>query len=205
MTVDASKHGSLQPRRYFVPYFVLVVGLLSTAFFSYYVWRTAEAKDLERFSTSAQELTTYVRGRPRLYVEVLRAATGLFAVSPSINPSQFQKFVERLELADQYPGSQGLGFLTRVRRDRNVSFDATSQQQTLKDFHVWPEQDQDEYVLALHFEPLNGHDTTGNNFDLHADPVCSAAMESARDSGMPTASAKVMLPGAKKEAGFLIY
>src|SRR4029453_2177182 len=33
----------------------------------------------------------------------------------------------------------------------------------------------------------------------------SAAMESARDSGMPTASAKVMLPGAKKEAGFLIY
>ncbi|MEP6818759.1 MAG: PAS domain S-box protein [bacterium] len=33
----------LQPRRYFVPYFVLVVGLLSTAFFSYDVWRTAGA------------------------------------------------------------------------------------------------------------------------------------------------------------------
>src|SRR6267142_4146873 len=137
MTASESKRGGLQPRRYFVPYFVLVVGLLSTAFFSYYVWRTAEAKDLERFNTSAQELTTYVRGRPRLYVEVLRAATGLFAVSPSINPSQFQKFVERLELSDQYPGSQGLGFLTRVKRDGKVSFETTSQQQTLKDFHVW--------------------------------------------------------------------
>jgi len=143
MRLDVLKRGGLQPRRYFVPYFVLAVGLLSTAFFSYYVWRTAEAKDLERFNTSAQELTTYVRGRPRLYVEVLRAATGLFAVSPSINPTQFQKFVERLELAEQYPGSEGLGFLTRVKRAGKVSFDATSQQHRLKDFHVWPEQDQD--------------------------------------------------------------
>ena len=155
MRLDASKRGGLQPRRYFVPYFVLVVGLLSTAFFSYYVWRTAEAKDLERFNTSAQELTTYVRGRPRLYVEVLRGATGLFAVSPSINPTQFQKFVERVELADQYPGSQGLGFLTRVKRVGNVAGGETTQQQTLKDLHVWPEQDQDQYALAFHFEPLN--------------------------------------------------
>src|SRR5258707_4604020 len=159
MKLDASKRSGLQPRRYFVPYFVLVVGLLSTAFFSYYVWRTAEAKDLERFNTSAQELTTYVRGRPRLYVEVLRAATGLFAVSPSINPTQFQKFVERLELADQYPGSQGIGFLTRVKRDQKTSFGgATTPQHELKDFHVWPEQDQDQYALAIHFASLNQHD-----------------------------------------------
>jgi len=183
----------------------LVVGLLSTAFFSYYVWRTAEAKDLERFNTSAQELTTYVRGRPRLYVEVLRAATGLFAVSPSINPTQFQKFVERLELADQYPGSQGLGFLTRVKLDGKASFGATSVQQKLEDLHVWPEQDQDEYALAFHFEPLNTDETADNEFTLHTDPVCHAAMENARDSGLPTASARVLLPNANKEAGFLIY
>jgi PAS domain S-box-containing protein len=205
MKLDASKRSGLQPRRYFVPYFVLVVGLLSTAFFSYYVWRTAEAKDLERFNTSAQELTTYVRGRPRLYVEVLRAATGLFAVSPSIKPSQFQKFVERLELADQYPGSHGLGFLTRVKLDGNASFGAASEQQRLGDIHVWPEQDQDEYALAFHFEPLNAHETTDHDFTVHTDPVCRAAMENARDSGLPTASAKVLLPNANKEAGFLIY
>src|SRR6185295_4280801 len=204
MRLDASKRGGLQTRRYFVPYFVLAVGLLSTAFFSYYVWRTAEAKDLERFNTSTQELTTYVRGRPRLYVEVLRAATGLFAVSPSINPTQFQKFVEQLELAEQYPGSEGLGFLTRVKQARKVSFDATSQQHRLKDFHVWPEQDQDQYALAFHFEPLNQHDTAENDFERHTDPVCTAAMESARDSGLPTASARVILP-RDEGSGFLIY
>src|ERR1043166_722978 len=139
MNVVDSKQNALPPRRYFVSYFVLVVGLLITAFFCYYVWRTAEAKDVERFKNSTQELTTYVRGRPRLYIEVLRAATGLFAVSPSINPGQFQKFVERLELGDQYPGAQGIGFLVRVRRDQKNSFSATTPQRELKVFHLWPD------------------------------------------------------------------
>ena len=102
-----SKRGGPPPRRYFVPYFVLVIGLLSTVVFSYYVWRTAEAKDLERFNTSTEELITYLRGRPRLYIEILRAATGLFAASPSITPDQFQKFVEPLELARIDRGSYG--------------------------------------------------------------------------------------------------
>src|SRR6185295_12509108 len=139
MRLDASKRGGLQARRYFVPYFVLIVGVLSSAFFSYYVWRTAQAKDLERFNTSTQELTTYVRGRPRLYVEVLRAATGLFAVSPSLNPTQFQKFVERLELADQFPGAQGIGFLTRVKPDQITQLTTTTPLHYLKDFQVWPD------------------------------------------------------------------
>lgn len=208
MKVADSKQSALPPRRYAVSYFVLVVGLLITAFFSYYVWRTAEAKDVERFKNSSQELTTYVRGRPRLYIEVLRAATGLFAVSPSINPGQFQKFVERLELGDQYPGAQGIGFLVRVKRDQKDSFNATTHQRELKDFHLWPDQDQNQYVLALHFEPLKKGDPGVADFDLHTDPVCIAAMETARDTGLPATTAKLMLrQGANgdKQPGFLIY
>jgi PAS domain S-box-containing protein len=204
MRVDASKPGGLQPRRYFVPYFVLVVGLLSTAFFSYYVWRTAEAKDLERFNTSTQELATYVRGRPRLYVEVLRAATGLFAVSPVINPTQFQKFVERLELANQFPGAEGIGFLTRVKHDPSRPFTDNAPLHDPKDFQVWPDQDKS-YTVAFHFEPLHALDTSHFGIDLHAGAACSKAMEIARDSGLPAASAKVMLPGPNPEPGFLIY
>lgn len=208
MKTNASKPNGIYPRQYFVPYFVLIVGLLSTAFFSYYVWRTAEAKDLERFNTQTQELTTYVRGRPRLYVEVLRAATGLFAVSPVINPNQFQKFVEQLELASQFPGAQGLGFLTRVKRDQNISFTDAAHLGDLKDFHVWPDQNQSQYSLVLHFEPLSPGDTSDAGFDLHTDQACSKAMEIARDTGLPAASAKVMLHRAgsqNEEPGFLIY
>jgi PAS domain S-box-containing protein len=184
---------------------VLVIGLLSTILFSYYVWRTAQAKDLERFNTSTQELTTYVRGRPRLYIEVLRAATGLFAVSPSINPGQFQKFVDPLELADQYPGVQGIGFL--VREKRGAKGATTGLHHRLEDFEIWPDKNPEEYAVAFYFEPLDRRDTAAD-FGLHLDPACKAAMETARDSGLAATSSKVMLnqaAGRNKQAGFLIY
>jgi PAS domain S-box-containing protein len=186
---------------------VLIVGLLCTLLFSYYISRTGEAKDLERFNTTSQELTTYVRGRPRLYIEVLRAASGLFAVSPSINPGQFHKFVERLELADQYPGVEGIGFLVREKRDPKNPLAITSLDHTLADFQIWPDHNQDEYAPALYFEPLDGHARKAD-FLLHANPVCKAAMEAARDSGLPATTAKVVQPADDDQAeyaGFLIY
>lgn len=207
MNVVNSKRTQVSPKRYFLPYFVLAVGLLLTIFFSYYVWRTAQSKDLERFNTSTQELTTYVRGRPRLYIEVLRAATGLFAVSPSIKPAQFQNFVGRLELADQYPGAQGIGFLTRVKRDEKASFVAAGNQLALNDLDVWPDGEQDKSTV-LYFEPLGRTDPIDVNSSVHLDPACRAAMETARDSGLPAATAKVMLTRASdhtQEPGFLIY
>jgi PAS domain S-box-containing protein len=205
--VAESKRGGPPPRRYFVPYFVLAIGLLSTLLFSYYVWRTGEAKDLERFNTTTQELTTYVRGRPRLYIEVLRAATGLFAVSPSINPGQFQKFVERLELADQYPGVQGIGFLVREKRGAKGAFTTTRPEPRLEDFQVWLDKNENEYAPVLYFEPLDRRDPA-DDFAVHLDPACRAAMETARDTGLPATSSKVLLApvtGENKQAGFLIY
>lgn len=178
-----------------------------TAFSSYYIWRTAHGKDLERFNNSTQELTTYVRGRPRTYIEVLRAATGLLAVSPSINPGQFHKFVERLELADQYPGAQGIGFLARVKKDQKDSGLPGVSQRSL-DLDIWPSGDQDKYAPVLYFEPLSRSDPIDVNSDVHTDPAAKAAMESARDSGLPATSARVMLAHASdhnKEPGFLIY
>jgi len=206
--VSELKRGGPPPRRYryFVPYFVLVIGLLSSLFFSYYVWRTGEAKDLERFNTTTQELTTYVRGRPRLYIEVLRAASGLFAASPSINPAQFQKFVERLELADQYPGVEGIGFLVRERRDAKTS-PANGEQLAAADFDIWPNQSDEAFVTTLHFEPLDRRAGKAD-FAFHVNPICKLAMQTARDTSLPSTTAAVMLSSANEQEpqpGFLIY
>ncbi len=208
MEVDGSKRTALRTTRYFVPYFVLVVGLLITAFFSYYVWRTAEARDLARFTTTTQELTTYVRGRPRLYIEVLRAATGVFAVSPTINPDQFRKFVDRLELANQYPGAQGIGFLELVKRDQKDAFETNLQQHGLPEFKIRPEQNQQDYFPVVYFEPLDDHSPVDVGFDMQTEPVRRTAMETARDTGLPTTTARLMLsdPGSEtSEPGFLIF
>src|SRR6185295_6492251 len=118
-------------RRAFIPHFVLLVGLLITFLACYYVTRTADAKDQASFKSSVQELTTFVRGRPRLYTELLQAGSGLFAAQPSITASAFQNFVERLDLKEQYPGAEGIGFLPLVRKGAKDSFLQETRQQGL--------------------------------------------------------------------------
>src|SRR4030095_7142535 len=126
------------PRRTFVPYVVLVVGLLFTLFATYYVAKTTEAKDLASFNNSVQDINHLVKGRPRLYMELLRAGTGLFAARPSIGAHEFKNFVERLELADQYPGSQGIGYAMRVPRANESALVRLMEEQGFKGFRIWP-------------------------------------------------------------------
>ena len=208
MQAGNSKKTGLIPTGYFVPYFVLVLSLLVTGFFAYYVWRSAESKDLARFTTTTQELTTYVRGRPRLYIEVLRAGTGLFAISPSITPSQFHNFVERLELKEQYQGAEGIGYLARVKRDHRDTYLAAKRQQGLRHFQIWPDQEQSEFYPIVYFEPLDHHQHAVAGFDMNTEPVRREAMEKARDTGLPAATTRILLSHedqGDKVPGFLIF
>lgn len=208
MQAGDSKKTGLIPTGYFVPYFVLVLSLLVTGFFAYYIWRAGESKDLARFTTTAQELTTYVRGRPRLYIEVLRAGTGLFAISPSISPTQFHNFVERLELKEQYQGADGIGYLARVKKDQREPYLAERRQQGLRDFQIWPEQEQAEFFPVVYFEPLDKYRHALVGYDMNTEPARREAMEKARDTGLPAATTRVML-GHEDERdtvpGFLIF
>lgn len=206
MSASEPKLNGIRPGRYLLPYSVLLLGFLVTAFFAFYVWRTALTSDQTRFSTNTQELTTYVRGRPRLYIEVLQAGTGMFAVSPDITSRQFHNFVERLELKDQYPGAQGIGYLARVKADHKEQFLAERRRQGEPDFKIWPEQNQDEYSPIVYFESLGEQQFNVEGFDMNTGPIRRAAMDIARDTGLPTATGRLWLNGKPNEdAGFVIF
>ena len=208
MPSGESKFNGIRPRRYFLPYFVLLLGLLVTAFATFYVWRTAHSQDQIRFGTTTQELTTYVRGRPRLYIEVLRAGTGLFAISPTTSANQFHNFVERLELKNQYPGAQGIGYMARVRREQKDSFTSQTRNRNHSDFEIWPGEDHDEYHPVVYFEPLDDRQYQLIGYDMGSDPVRLAAMAIARDTGLPAATGRAILNhdrGDNGDVGFLIY
>ena len=206
MPAGEPKPNRIRPRRYFLPYFVLLLGLLITAFATFYVWRTAHGQDLIRFGTTTQELTTYVRGRPRLYIEVLQAGTGLFAISPTTSATQFHNFVERLELKSQYPGAQGIGYIARVKREQKASFISETRTRNSSDFKIWPERDHDEYDPVVYFEPLDQRQYQLVGYDMNNEPARRAAMETARDTGLPAATARTPLnQDDGSDLGFLIF
>ncbi len=196
-----NRHGS---QRTFVPYFILALALVITLIVSLYVYRSVRARDQARFNSSVQRLTTYLSGRPRLYVEVLRAATGLFAADPSIDPAAFHRFVERLELAHQYPGADGIGFLARVKRNEKESFSAAMRRQGLKELPISPEAGQSESFPIIYFESFAPHNQPAPGHDMLTEPIQRDALIYARDTGLPSASKPVPRTG-NETPNFFIY
>src|SRR2546425_294002 len=195
-------------RRAFLPYFILLTLLLITFLFAYYAARSAEAKDQARFNTSVQEITTVIKSRLDTYVALLHSTSGLFAASHSVEPDEFHHFVQHLELQERYPGIQGIGYSVRVQPEERDALIDSLRRRGLKDFHIWPEQTRSEYHSIIYLEPLDRRNKAAIGYDMFTEPVRRAAMERARDTGLPAASGRVMLVqeiDPETQPGFLIY
>ena len=168
-----------------LPYLILLLGLCFTLLVYYYFSKLTTQQDRSRFERSVQEIQDKVRLRIATSIALLRAGTGLFAASKSVEADEFKRFVQQIELEKNYKGVLGIGFARRFSEAGK------------------------ERVVILYLEPANAANQSAINFDMATEPVRRQAMEAARDSGKPTASGKVELVQERnlssKQNGFLIY
>ena len=127
-----------------IPAAVLAGTLLLTCVAAFYIQKSIEANDRIRFERSAQEISGTIDGRLDTYVALLRAGTGLFAASKSVEQNEFQKFVAHLDLPRHYPGVQGIGFSLRVRANERARLVETMRATGHPDFKIWPEDERPE-------------------------------------------------------------
>ncbi len=198
-----------QRRRAFIPYLVLIVGLLFTSLVSYYLSKVAAAEDQALFENSVLEIRTAIEGRIETYIALLRAGTGLFAASESVKPDEFKSFVAQLDLQRHYAGIQGIGFSIRLNPEAKNGLVQSMRRQGFQNFEVWPESERTEYHSIIYLEPLNPRNQRAIGYDMFTEPVRRTAMERARNTGAPAASGRVTLVQEidpnNKQAGFLIY
>src|SRR5882724_3886627 len=198
---------SLSGRR-IAPYVILILGLLFSFIVSYSLSWMAEAQDRSRFKASVEEIDTTIRSRTQTYIALLRAATGLFAASESVDSHEFNRFVEQIDLPRNYPGVQGIGFSIKLRPDQREALIQEMRRSGAPSFRIWPDTQRDEYHAIVYLQPLDRRNQAAIGFDMFTEPVRHAAMEQARDTGAPTASGKVTLVqeiDPNKQAGFLIF
>src|ERR1051325_3996903 len=200
----------LRGRRVFLPYLILLLGFCFTVLVYYYFSKLTYEQDQSRFDRSVQEIQDQVRLRIATSITLLRAGTGLFAASHAVDNGEFARFVQRVELDKNYPGIQGIGYSLQFRADEKDKVIANMQRQGVTDFHVWPEDPpRDEYTAILYLQPANVPNQEAIGFDMFTESVRRQAMETARDTGKPTASGRVELVQEQKiqnkQAGFLMY
>src|SRR2546426_1985864 len=194
--------------RPWIPYAVLGGALIVTFLAALYIHRTAQAKDRARFESSVQQISTTLDNRMDTYVALLRASTGLFAASHAVEQDEFRRFVNQLDLSRHYPGIQGIGFSLRVRPNERNQLVETMRRGGNATFKIWPEGERTEYHTIVYLEPVNRRNQVAIGYDMFTDPIRRAAMEHARDIGLPVASGRVTLVQEieePKQAGFLIY
>jgi len=195
-------------KRSWVPLVTLLVGLAATGVATWFVAHYFETKARVEFNDAVQEASESIQARIEAYVALLRGCSGLFAVQRQVTAGEFRAFVNRLRVAEQYAGVQGLGYSVRTRPEDRDALIARVRSQGAGNFKIWPEGEREEYFPIVFLEPQDKRNQVALGYDGFSEPARRAAMQKSRDEGGPVASGKVTLVQeieAPHQAGFLIY
>ncbi len=191
-----------------IPFTVLVVGIVVTALVAFYLHETIRERLRVRFERSAAVVEQSLESHVNAYVALLNAARGILSGSEPLTRERFKRFAEVLDMEEQYPGIQGIGFSAVVRPDDRASLEAKMRAQGHEDFRISPEGQRSEYHSILFLEPEDRRNKVAIGYDMFSNEVRREAMIKARDSGVAAASGRVILVqeiDEKKLPGFLIY
>ena len=129
----------LRKRRVLLPYLILLLGLSFTVLVYYYFSKLTYEQDQSRFQKSVQEIDDHINLRVQTSLALLRAATGLFAASNSVERDEFDRFVQQIELQKNYGGIHGIGFSRRFSAEELPAVVAEMRKSGFPNFRVFPE------------------------------------------------------------------
>ena len=98
------------PVRGTAPWQVLTLCLLLTCLATVYLLVMEERREVLRFQNQVDRAQRLIEDRMEVYLALLRATGGLFAVHEPVEGEELQTFVSKLELQKHYPGLEGIGF-----------------------------------------------------------------------------------------------
>lgn len=191
-----------------VAYLVLFLTLLLTASFSYFSYRSIVTEGERRFAAEISQSKEDIADRLGTYIIVLKQTKAFFAANPVVSREQFRAYIERIDILQEYPGIQGIGFAQRIKaQDLQAHLDEVRESGYPR-YRVWPEGSRDEYFSIVYLEPFDWRNRRAFGYDMFSHPVRRAAMEAARDSRRAVMSGKVTLvqeTETHRQPGFLIY
>src|SRR5690242_7987425 len=196
-------------RRVLLPYLILLLGLCFTLVVYYYFSKLTFEQDQSRFQKTVQELHDRIKVKLETSIALLRAGTGLFAASADVSQDEFNRFVQRFELEENYPGIQGIGYAVVFRPEEKDAIVKRIRAEGVSEFAIRPDEPRDFYTAIIYLQPGEKGNQRAIGYDMFTEPVRRDAMERARDNAAPAASGRVRLVqepvDQTTQPGFLIY
>jgi len=165
-----------------LPFIILAVFLILTAFATEYVWETSQLTDRAAFDNATQATRDAIQYRVDAYTDILTSASGLFVADDNVERQEFRAFVGHLNLPQRYPGVLGLGLALRIPNDLRDSTIDEIRKSGVNDFHIWPAGTRSEYAPVVMIEPMEGRNRRAIGYDMASSVPRREAMERARDT-----------------------
>ncbi|HEU0187066.1 MAG TPA: CHASE domain-containing protein [Gallionellaceae bacterium] len=184
----------------FLPLFVFAFSLWITWLIWAMVRHDEEQALRQEFASLEKEAKGNLVQRLKAYEHMLQGVSALFAHASQLERKEFRNYVDKLQLAQEYPGIQGVGYIQLVPAAQKEAHTQAVRRQGLSDYRIRPPGKRDIYTSTLYFEPLTEHSLASLGYDPFSEPARRAAMEQARDSGSATLSSAVVSRRDGREA-----
>lgn len=173
------------------PWLTLVVGLAAAAGAALWTVQEIQSHARTEFAERASAVANAMESRIRAYSDVtysIRALMNREGVE-RINRERFHRFVAALAIPERYPGLANISFAYHVPHVARAEFEQRMRAEwdellpSLPRFEIKPPGERVEYDVLSYIEPIAGN-VMGIGLDVSTDPVRSAAVRQARDSGV---------------------
>ena len=195
-------------RRYRLPLFVLVAGLVLSAIAAMIAHANSQRRYAQQLERLADRAALSVENKFALQSAVLRGGAALFRASNAVTERDFSRYVERQNLTRFNPGIGGVGFAAYAPSIGEANRLASAYRQGEPFRFLWPEGSRDGYSIITFLEPQNDRNRVALAFDMMSEPKRRTAMERARKTGEVALSDKIELVQEiddNKQAGLLLY
>ena len=195
-------------RNWLAAWAVFLAGLSLT----FAAWRFLAGSELERdrnvFHHRVRELAGRLTKRIEADAQILRGAAGLFQSVREVTRDEWRRYVDSLQLAEAYPGIQGVGFSEWIAPEGLAAHELRIRAQGFPSYAVKPPGVRERYTSIVYLEPFTALNQRAFGFDMYSEPVRRAAMDRAIDTQSITVSDAIVLlqenPGTT-QAGIIMY
>jgi CHASE1-domain containing sensor protein len=136
-------------------------------------------------------------------VFALEGARGVFAASKSVERLEFRAYADIPDLAQEFPGVLGFGFIERVPRAELEAFVERERADHAQDFSVRTEGDEPDLFVVKFMDPL-APNRAAWGYDVGSDKTRREAVLLAVRSGQPTLTSRLeLVQDTYERPGFL--
>ncbi|MDD5277980.1 MAG: CHASE domain-containing protein, partial [Methylovulum sp.] len=188
------------------------IAFLIAVVITFLLWLNAQNNALDeaknRFNISNAASVHEISARMHTYENTLRSGVSLLSTVEHMNRKKWNIYISRMQLAQHYPGFQGIGFSKVIPQNKLVEHIAQIRTDGFADYAIKPSYKRSEYHSIIYLEPLDDRNRRAIGYDMFTNPIRQHAMIHARDTGLTTLSGKVTLiqeQATDVQPGFLMY